>query len=639
MSFTWKIKIKKVSHWTKFLILLSLFLILLISSYYSFFKDREYYKNTILEMVRHSVPFKIDFKRSEILLFPFPGIRFEEIKISDDRLKEIGHIAKLDLRIHWVSILKSKVEIRSILIENGKIDISNYANLQNKIKQNQNKNTRGNIDIKQIYINNFTLIFFLADSGKKHQIYTYKSELDSTIFKSTVNFKYLGKLNNQSINTFGKVSFANEVFDYKNLRLDLQAELEEFSLDVVKYLLEDFIFAEFRHSNVTGKFNIIKNDDDKIFLSLDSHFKRLGFKRGIPFIELYISGKMYYSKKEKKIKIISSMLEWPGKVKYSGSGSVNYYDNLIYQFDLTSAYSDFDSSMFLIQLLTTKNSKNPYYFNATSFINLNLNNFYAFGHFFSKGSFELKYKREVIEILKSNLLLYGGQVFIEGKVYLNAVNQYDCKVRMVDVDIEKLMNIYTKDKLFTGKMDSNYNFISSGSDGVSFFNNLVSNGYVKLKNGKLLGYANILKPIASLGKLMNVLGPKGDSTAFAILGSEFKAKNNRVYFKEIKMDGVGLDVRGKGYMGLNNEIDMRISVGFAGVLGKILYVPVIYKGIIPTNSAYVDPIWLGSVYLGMTFLAGPAGATVGGIAGSAISDYIHSAWDNVKSIWKSEEKE
>jgi hypothetical protein len=99
------------------------------------------------------------------------------------------------------------------------------------------------------------------------------------------------------------------------------------------------------------------------------------------------------------------------------------------------------------------------------------------------------------------------------------------------------------------------------------------------------------------------------------------------------MVGVGLDAHGSGNISFDRKIDFRIYAGLGGIAGKALYIPILYKGIMPDNVSYIDPVWIGSVYVGATLFGGPAGATVGGITGSAVSEYVNKAWEGIKGIF------
>jgi hypothetical protein len=148
-----------------------------------------------------------------------------------------------------------------------------------------------------------------------------------------------------------------------------------------------------------------------------------------------------------------------------------------------------------------------------------------------------------------------------------------------------------------------------------------------------LGYLNFIKPIASIGKIVNFSGPPGKSTEFETIEGHFQYRNRVVTLETMRMKGVGLDASGSGKIGLDHSINVKITVSLGGMAGKVIKLPIIYKGIFGKSLPYVDPVWLGSIYIGTIFLAGPVGATVGGIAGSAASDYIDKAITKVKSFF------
>jgi hypothetical protein len=54
---------------------------------------------------------------------------------------------------------------------------------------------------------------------------------------------------------------------------------------------------------------------------------------------------------------------------------------------------------------------------------------------------------------------------------------------------------------------------------------------------------------------------------------------------------------------------------------------------LPDSSNMIEPVWIGSVYVGATLFGGPAGATVGGITGFVVSEYVNKAWEGIKGIF------
>jgi hypothetical protein len=141
-----------------------------------------------------------------------------------------------------------------------------------------------------------------------------------------------------------------------------------------------------------------------------------------------------------------------------------------------------------------------------------------------------------------------------------------------------------------------------------------------------------------LGKLVNFLGPKGENSEFKSIQTHIYLENKIIDIPDLKMVGVGIDATGKGKINFDSSIDLRLLVGFGGLAGKALSVPIIYKGLLNKNDAFIDPLWLGSVYLGIT-LAGPVGVTAGGIAGSIATEYIHNGINTIKDFFTFTSKE
>ncbi len=160
--------------------------------------------------------------------------------------------------------------------------------------------------------------------------------------------------------------------------------------------------------------------------------------------------------------------------------------------------------------------------------------------------------------------------------------------------------------------------------------NLDIDAAFKSKDGELLSYTNILKPISSIGNLISL--KKLDftrATPYKEIEVDMNYTSRKFEFSNFILKADGIAGSGSGSITIDKKIDMSFTVALPGLAGKVLKLPIIYKGTYGTSTPYIDPVWLGSVYAGTILLAGPAGATVGGIAGSAMSDYVNRAMDNV----------
>jgi hypothetical protein len=190
----------------------------------------------------------------------------------------------------------------------------------------------------------------------------------------------------------------------------------------------------------------------------------------------------------------------------------------------------------------------------------------------------------------------------------------------------------TNSKFISGNLDTELHLHSIGDTFPTFEKNLKIKGISTIKNGKLTGYTNFIKPILTLGKYVNILGPKGESGEFQSITSHFFIEKRTIDIPDMKMVGVGIDAKGKGNINFDGEIEIQIQVGLGGIAGKAFSIPIIYKGQFNKNAAYIDPIWLGSVYLGVT-LSGPIGLHAGGVAGAIASEYIRNSVDSIKNFF------
>ncbi|HNI99425.1 MAG TPA: AsmA-like C-terminal region-containing protein, partial [Leptospiraceae bacterium] len=198
---------------------------------------------------------------------------------------------------------------------------------------------------------------------------------------------------------------------------------------------------------------------------------------------------------------------------------------------------------------------------------------------------------------------------------------------------EKIIKKYSKEPVISGRISSEFSFYSIGNTTQEFIKNFISSGSVKVESGKLLGFANLYKPIMQIGKLLNFTGPKGESTEFKSINMKFRVGQENVDIKDFKLTGVGIDAAGKGNVDFKLNSDFRFNIGLAGLAGKAFSVPIVYKGTLPNVKGYIDPVWLGTVYIGSTVIPGPIGTTAGGLAGNAISDYVHRAVEGLKEVF------
>jgi hypothetical protein len=139
-----------------------------------------------------------------------------------------------------------------------------------------------------------------------------------------------------------------------------------------------------------------------------------------------------------------------------------------------------------------------------------------------------------------------------------------------------------------------------------------------------------------LGKLVSFYeGNQGKSTSFKTIQGSVSYRNKVVTLNDFNMEGAGINAVGSGIYTINGKVNMRFEASFPGIAGKAFKIPILYKGVLGKNIAFIDPVWMASVYVGSIIFAGPAGAFIGGLAGSASSEAVQKATDVVVDSYDS----
>ena len=345
-----------------------------------------------------------------------------------------------------------------------------------------------------------------------------------------------------------------------------------------------------------------------------------------------VSTELVYFPELKEVQFISLNVNYENGAIASANGSLTFAKDIYLNLNIKGDYADIYKVIYLIVRLV--DFKNISTLNFYSHLKILVNRAVFAPYELKRIDLEFDINNTIITFDINNADTLSGSISGKAKVVASKHSVYEADISLKEINSEELILKYTQVLYVKGKLSTNFTFSSSGNSLDNFLENLNSTGKLEIKNGELLGYANILKPIFSLGKLVNVLGPKGKNTEFKSLSSDYSILSRNININNLKMIGVGIDAHGSGKIDFDRKIDFRIYTGLGGIAGKALYVPIIYNGIIPDNVSYIDPVWIGSVYVGAILLAGPAGATVGGVAGSAVSEYVNRAWEGMKGIFQ-----
>ncbi|XDD46823.1 AsmA family protein [Leptospira sp. WS39.C2] len=660
-----------------FVISMTMFFIL-----YPLLADPDYYKNIILESTNKQTGLNINYKSSEPVFFPFPGIELNEVTVSklDD---ELIHVQKLRIEIYYGVLIGKPLELRKIYLNTGTVEITRekdesfplFERISSQSKIDQNKNSKVKEEVKnsdqneiddnlyfsktfvnfvnQIEIKNITILFEDKLYSRNINLYLWETTLHLDPELRSIEFYLYGKLNNEPISFSSDFLFTEDKLTYQSMRLEGELQFQNLKGIDLHDILIIFTRGDLRFLKTTGTIPFYKRDETKLYAVIDQlHIKDLALKDGKTFADGHVSTLINYDINEDKLSFANVIIEWKGKSKLYASGYVNFLKPPLsptISFEATSDYMDVPSILKVAKIwidpdfdksILTRDMPNTGYVNRMNvylnfqFRNLNIADFKA-----DSLKLNVHYAKRKLNINRYELKIYDGIVI--GSGFYNWANPVGLTLKgeINHVSIAPVLSDIFRISPITGNLDSEFVIFSPSDTEEGLLTNLQIIGNINAKNGELLSYTNILKPISSIGSVINL--KKIDfsrATPYNELKFDFQYSNENIEIKNFALKADGIAGSGGGKIGFNKAIDMKFTIAFPGVAGKALKLPIIYRGTYGVSSPFIDPIWLGSVYAGTLFLASPAGAAVGGIAGSAMSDYVNRAVENVsggvQKSWK-----
>ncbi|MCW7461345.1 AsmA family protein [Leptospira limi] len=660
-----------------FVISMTMFFIL-----YPLLADPDYYKNLILESTYKMTQLNVNYKSSEPVFFPFPGIELNEVTVSkaDD---EIIRVQKLRIEIYYGVFVGKPLELRKIYLNTGTIEVTrekdesfplfeklsentfeetnlsskNKSKVQNEISEETPEEhyfskTFANL-VNQIEIKNITILFDDKLYSRKINLYLWGTTLRFDHDLRNIDFYLYGKLNNEPITFSVDILFTEDKLTYETLRLEGEFQFQNVKGIDLHDILIIFTRGDLRFVKTSGSIPFYKRDESKIYAVVDQlHVQDLALKDGKTFADGHVSTLMNYDSKEDKLSFANIIVEWKGKSKLYGSGYVNFLKPPLsptVSFEGSSDYLDVPSLIKVCKIwidpdfeksILTRGLPNTGYVNRMNvYLNFHFRNLTIVDFKADSLKLNVHYAKRKLNINRYELKVYDGDIIGTGEYrWLQPVG-LTLKGEIKHVSIAPVLSDIFKISPITGSIDSDFVIVSPSDTEDGLVDNLQIIGNINAKNGELLSYTNILKPISSIGSVINL--KKIDfsrATPYNELKFDFQYANENIEIKNFALKADGIAGSGGGKIGFNKAIDMKFTIALPGVAGKALKLPIIYRGTYGVSSPFIDPIWLGSVYAGTIFLASPAGAAVGGIAGSAMSEYVNRAVENVtggvQKSWK-----
>lgn len=615
--------------------------------------DKDYYKNVITSEIRKSSPYEIEFSDTDFILFPLPGLEIRNLKLKNNGV-EFFQSEDVTLILKLESLLtKKEIQFRSLEITNSKLLFHINKKGENNVFKNSESNSNQDIDIdsillklpKIITLNNLNLHYI--DEIHSENINANISKFKTKIVHSQrlVEIDFNINVNQSNINSKGIVYFEKNEISYESIRWNLKVNLEEFSLYLAKGILLMFTNADFSPSIINANVQFHKLDHDKIEIIPTARIRQFKLKNQKSFGDIEAYTKITYSSLYQKLFFDQIQLIEKGGTNVIGNGYVTFTEKPIIYFYAKTSTAKLPLLTDAIFIWTEvdlykspylKNLPDTYYVDRMRLIlNFDIGNLTYDIYKVDNLKLNLEYYKDILSYRKCSLEAYKSKLIWDGTTtFLKATNKYNLNYDLNGEEISSLLDLLTPKKYIRGKVQATGKIDSFGTTESELIKNIITSGNIQVTNGELIEYANIIKPIGSLGKFINILGPKGNSNEFEYLKTNYEYKNNVFLWTNAKLKGIGVDGTAEGTIGLDKSINLKVTVGLSGILGNALKIPIIYKGEIGKNPPYVDPIWLGSVYAGTIILGGTQGTAVGGMAGSAASEYIDKAIQNIKSLWK-----
>lgn len=688
-----KISILIIGIISSLLMLLSIILIAL-----QFILDKELIREMISKQINESTNFIITYENVETILFPLPGIQIKNISVANSEYP-IARINEITIYWNVYALLVKEFKLSSISIDSGELTILRsedgtfpaFINTKKekekveKISSETEKTPDGILSLlpNEILIENVKVIYidqrwFRADQIR---IESFKVKLDAADRESNVNLSML--MNGSKIEIVVDTRFLENNWNLENISTELQLTLHDFKLNPYSDILSIFPNAEFQKTSIDVLLNIHKEKENSFSLNVHSlSLKGLESKSKKSIQEISIVTNLKFNQVDQSLSVSHFEYQLKDKAKLNLTSKISWKNNLELTTKVDSDNLDIDSTLawitlfskydktksYILKDLETKKKENtlsiiPQTSNTVHNLNntnesneklqrenltnkqlppsivasLNLNKIQVANHYIHKLSGKIIGNSSQVTLSDVDLLLYEGKVSVNGVFRPKDKGQnLNLTATLSGIDTKKLLTRITKDSLLTGKMDASIQLSSRIAEKDSFANSLNVKSNFKIKNGELLGYANFIRPVAELGKLVSFYeGNQGKSTSFKTIQGSVSYRNKVVTLNDFNMEGAGINAVGSGIYTINGKVNMRFEASFPGIAGKAFKIPILYKGVLGKNIAFIDPVWMASVYVGSIIFAGPAGAFIGGLAGSASSEAVQKATDVVVDSYDS----
>jgi len=624
--------------------------------------DQRLVKDYVKEKIQTFFLLDVEYEEIGSVVFPRPGMKIKGLKILKGE-KEICQIEEIIIKFSIFSLINDSVSIHSVDIENGNVSlvkdekgkfeiVENFKSDAHEIDEGKEKVDEGPLAVfqllpKNINIKNITLEYSDKQIKTNHNIKI--DTLDLKFSKSDLVIETILEmaLDGNEISLQSDSYLTNNNWDLSSVRTKSHISFLNFKPSQVADFTSIFYLSDFKDTSL---------DEDNLSIHLDSlKLQGIKTKNKMELPALEVSFFLDYAIKNSHLEIKNFNLLSNEDTSVGLKGFLKQSeDNRIIELNITSEKLNVDKLMPLVQNLSKVELQRSVYFaNNPSSSEKNVPN--------TENAKKIKIKNDILITLdlkktiynKTNITYVRGPIELkDDKILLKdfIIGVFDGQVKnnghfdlitkkihivsnLSGINSEKALSFVTRDKLIKGTLYGNVSTDLNVNNPQSIGRSLILHSKFKIVKGQLLGYANFIKPVAEIGKILNYNGPKGESTGFESIVGNVTVKNKDVYLNQFEMTGVGLNATGSGVYGNSGKMNLKFTVALSGFVGKAVKLPILYKGIYGKNVAYIDPVWLASVYTGTLLFGGPAGALLGGIAGSTASDTVDKTIGTVKDTF------
>lgn len=623
--------------------------------------DQSDIKNLVQKKIHAYFDLDIAYEEIETSIFPIPVLNISGLRISENN-SELFFLNHLQLEINLSSLLERKLKVGSIKLNDGKLRITKFKNGEislvrnfkpdsEELKTDKEKIEEGPKAVLEILpfdflISNFDVYYFDEFKNLSNHIQINELSFHTNYQDLTVEGQFKGSLDSNLIEWEANINLTKDNWHWTSFNLESQLNLIDWNLNRMGDLATIFPGTDLSDSKINLQLLFKKEVTSGFFVEL-KNLSLSGFKNSPFWDETRLSSKINFDFETEKIIINwkDTNLKLGNHSDLTVSGDYSENTESILTLNLISNQLNLNR-LILIQKyfsslrlekskyfepsranVSKTNKKNP---PLTILVTTNIKNLLHENLKIQNLSSKLNVdtnKKVNIENLKFQL--FGGTIFGSG-YFLTKENVLNLNSKITKLDLKSVFAYLKSEPILLGQLDADSDLKIQLLSNKNILDQIIGGTKFKIKNGKLLGYANFIKPVAELGKILNFNGAQGESTEFQELTGEVDFSPPDLHLKNLNLIGVGLSANGGGVYSKAGKINMKFTVALSGFVGKMIKLPIIYKGVYGKNLAYVDPVWLASVYTGTLLLGGPAGTMIGGMAGSGASDTIDNSIDSAK---------